>query len=311
MTDSVYTPDHPAVIASLEAMSYGRKSWEAARDECYAWLRVVDNLDQDANSNVGRRTIAWRRQRAAGRRREYHYYEIRLCGPWGTKHAKVHAPPTLQEARVSPLLDKAVVKRDEIQARLVQEYGEPRRSTTGLGDALRSVLRATPEGRDYLARTKSLHTIWTKVTTARAYAPEQWNPANGLVVHSSFCAQPDRAELIQRIWTADAARTEIKRRTAAKRIDPEARDPFKLPEGGISVGRKQPVSYSANTARTYLHHLDEQLGGREPEDEETLDSLREMGFKAFTTLNHAGLLWKYLDEWQAEQRNDYKLKAVA
>lgn len=315
--ESVYTLDHPAVVASLEAMSYGRKSWEAARDECYAWLKVRDNLDPGIGSNIGQRYISWIPKYVSRRKGTGHkmtnpaVYYITLRGPWGTKNATMHAPGTLDEARVSPLLGKAVHKRDSLFAALVLEYGEPRKPRNlGLSAEILKVLDVTPEGRDYRSRVKNpgRGTIRNLIDVAAAYEYDAWSRLNSRHVHIVFAAQPDRLGLLKRVWTGDEAIAEVKCRNAAKH---ETRDPFTLRDHSeISRKGRNSALYAANAARTFSHKLNENLPPK-PE-EELVEATIATFLEAAKTLDRLGELdnaWLVYTEQQSH--GGYKLKKVA
>lgn len=219
--ESVYPLEHPSVIASLEAMSYGRKSWEAKRDECYAWKRVRDGVDLDAGSNVGRRNISYRARGSKS------LYVIEFKGAWDPRlgRASVHAPATLEEAQYSDLLGKAVAKRDAMRSQLIAQYGEQQSRTFGFGAEISKVLRSTSEGRDWIKETPSFYVrVITYAATAAAYEAGDWQRKNPRCVHMLFRTQPDRLDLLrQRVWTESSAKEEVKRRTAAKGA---RRDPY-------------------------------------------------------------------------------------
>lgn len=189
-----YAPDHPAVIASLEAMALERKGWEALRDECRAWARVKAALDPNALSNVGARNICWTVNNGRP------VFRISLAGPWGKKGSNMKAPATITEARASELLLRAIEKRDELRAALVAEHGEPSpHIRDGSYDEYVLVLQATAEGRRYLATAASaVKQIGRKVATALAYDPDQWSPTTGIAAHVMLRAHPNRHALVAR-----------------------------------------------------------------------------------------------------------------
>lgn len=288
--ESIYTLDHPAVVASLEAMSFGRKSWEAARDECYAWLRVKESLDPGMGSNLGQRNICWARVNPARLGNKYCYYTIQLKAPGGTYITeRMHAPNTLPKARSSPLLAKAVAKRDELRAEMVAKYGEPDKRTMGLGPEIRKVLNATTEGREYLVRAPSIvgH-IMRRASTAEAYKPDEWSRGNSRTVHTVFYAQQDRLELLRRTWSTAEAEAERKRRNGVNRAAGVAvrgsrpRDPFHLDE---------PAQQISNSA---------------------VDADIDKWLELTKRLDQAGVLVEAWIEYEDQQKfNGRKLKAVA
>ncbi|MDR5730100.1 MAG: hypothetical protein RB191_22030 [Terriglobia bacterium] len=203
-----YAPDHPAVLASLEAMKFGKRGWESLRDECYAWLRVEENLDPNMGSNVGERYISWKLVQGKP------FYQIRL--QWLSSFPRIVAPDSLEAAQTDPRLAKAIARRDEVIAQgRARGIAEPRGKAVGLYAQIEAVLMASPRGREYLVtnRRAALDNINCLIKTAKAYRREEWNPANSRSVHKLFYAQEDRLSLITREWTANAATEEIRRRT--------------------------------------------------------------------------------------------------
>jgi len=185
-----YEQDHPAVKASLNAMSLGRKSWEAARDECYAWLECLNLMDPGASSNVGERYISFVRYRRTA------YYEITVRGAT-PERARIKAPDTLPAARVSPLLKKAVQRRDSM---LRASDDIKRYRTSGAQDHLRLILLASEAGRLWLENT-SLTSICAnvrlKAATAEAYARDEWSARSPMRAHMILASHPDRVAIVR------------------------------------------------------------------------------------------------------------------
>lgn len=227
-----YAPDHPAVLASLEAMALGVKGWKARRDECYAWLRVKQTIDLNAASNVGRRNVHWSR-RASGSSG----YQISLIGPWDRRlgYAWIKAPDTLEKARVSPLLEKAVAKRDAMLEALVAEFGPNRAVAHGLSAKIAVVLNATEEGRAYLsARGQStLEYIARLALAAEQYPLDKWSPASSRAVHLILKNHPRRFQLVASGLGEAEAQHEMalwvngKAEETGKRIGRPRKDPFR------------------------------------------------------------------------------------
>lgn len=300
--ESIYTLDHPAVVASLEAMSFGRRTKESQRDECYAWLRVADAVDQDGHSNLGRRNIIWIRN--SGQGGGQYVYRIRMQGPWPDKEgtARITAPSTLEEARTSPLLDEASLKRDQMRVALIEKYGEPGfTKTRGLFAEIRKVLQATPEGRAYLAECPSApDNCASAASTARAYKYEDWLLLNGKYIYMVFRAQPDRLKLIARHWTGADATAEVKRRNDEKR---RAKDP--------RVGNRFGASANQKRARMYAAKADQQVKAGDTLDEDAQTAKKDLFMNACRDAWEAGTFdawhWEFIDE----VTKGYKLEMVA
>ncbi|MEJ7783402.1 MAG: hypothetical protein WKF96_01275 [Solirubrobacteraceae bacterium] len=200
--EDLYPEDHPAVLASLHALTLGRRSWEAGRDECYAWLDVRQKLDPGAGSNTGQRNICW-----MGRVRQKPYYRIALSGPWGVKTAHMAAPGMLTEARTSPLLQRAIEKRDELAALLMEEHGAALQPQTwGVTEEFRRVLASTDAGREHLRKARSgpaRHARYAVV--AESYEPTEWSPNSSVTAHVILYKHPERLDILRRGVTTQEA----------------------------------------------------------------------------------------------------------
>jgi len=191
--DDLYPEDHPAVLASLRALTYGRKSWEAGRDECYAWLDVRQRMDPGGRSNTGHRNICWMKRAD----RKGPHYLIQVCGPWGVRKTQSAAPPDASEARTSPLLQRAIGKRDALKAILEEEHGPVRPQTTGVADEIRRVLLSTEAGRGYLRKANaSPRKFAAKANVAAAYELHEWSPNSSVSAHMCLYKHPRRIELL-------------------------------------------------------------------------------------------------------------------
>lgn len=217
-----YAPDHPAVLASLEAMALDKTAWEARRDECYAWLRVLNAIDPDARSNVRQHHVHWRFARSA---RHQSSYQIQLSGPWGKKTVHMHAPSTLEDARTSPLLAKAVAERDRLSATLTAEHGESHEGPNGRFAQVRLILQATRQGREKLSRGSEIPAhICEHANTAEAYSLDEWSPKSSRQAHVILRAQPDRGSLVASgIKVIDAQALVTARRGGTRAVP----DPFR------------------------------------------------------------------------------------
>lgn len=217
-----YAPDHPAVVASLEAIKLQRKSWDSLRAEYRAWARVKAAVNPGALSNTGERYIYWANNKS---NRRTACFVITLRGPWGSKEIQVAAPPVLSDVPGSALLTRAIARRDQLLADLVADYGEPTGdSRDGSHAQYRLVLSATREGRQYLDTYPSaLREIGLKAATAIAYDPDGWSRNSSISAHRALRNHPERLALIALGTSAQRAK-ELQSFTA-----PTARTPRELP----------------------------------------------------------------------------------
>lgn len=196
--------DHPAVLKSLEAMSFGRKSWEAGRDECIAWAAVRDLLP-DTTSNLGQRYIWWRKPLKG---KNGGTYQLRFMGPLGMVSSTLAGPPSFDEAECDPRLVKVIRRRDETLAAFAVDHPNWKPSTIShaLTRGLRSVLDTTPEGRAYIEGCARWNeNLKRKILTADSYAPNQWCANSCIEAHAVLRTHSDRFILLkQGISVAEA-----------------------------------------------------------------------------------------------------------
>lgn len=201
-----YAADHPAVVACVHALTLGRTSWEAGRDECLAWLRVRSLFDPGASSNTGHKYIYWN----APRRGDNPTYKLSLWVDGARKLAYMAAPPTLEEARTGPLLEAAIRRRDQ--------FPIPKSINKGMGPQFAAVLAATEQGRAYLQSNKSAaSTVMHKAAAGAAYGDDGWSEQTSITAHLLLVAQPDRRELVADGITVADAIALIARRAEEKR----------------------------------------------------------------------------------------------
>lgn len=203
-------------------------------------------------SNTGEKYIYWHKR---GERKPE--YRIQMKRADGTQMTAAMAAPAESEARTSPLLARAIAKRDELVAQRKAEGQEPElKRSSSLSAALEALVAATLAGRAWLDRVKPT-TARTRlgniVRVVDAYGDEGLYPAAGLSAHVTFVTYPNRVELVRKYPSTDTASTAVARMSRGAAIPKKA-----IPRryiGRVSGGGR---NCSATLARALLKDV---LGG--------------------------------------------------